>query len=95
MKGTAMAVNLMLLDEKGFEEMCQALLGEEYPRFQAFSAPDLGMDGYDSDSRTVFQAYFPEREPRKDKILTDIEKAKAQGRVQAMGLTSSTGLRRV
>lgn len=69
----------MRLDEKGFEEMFQALLGEEFPRFQAFSAPDLGMDGYDSDSGTVFQAYFPEREPRKDKIHADIEKAKAQG----------------
>jgi hypothetical protein len=79
MKGTVMAVNLMLLDEKRFEGMCQALLHEEFPRFQAFSAPDCGMHGYDSDSGTVFQAYFPEREPRKDKIHADIEKAKAQG----------------
>ncbi len=74
-----MAVNLMQLDEKRFEEMCQALLHEEFPRFQAFSAPDLGMDGYDSDSGTVFQVYFPEREPRKDKISADLVKAQAQG----------------
>jgi hypothetical protein len=56
--------------------MCQALLSEEYPRFQAFSAPDAGMDGYDSDSETIFQAYFPEQAPRRDKILTDLEKAR-------------------
>lgn len=66
---------LITLNEKSFEEMCQALLSEECPRFQAFSAPDLGMDGYDSDSETVFQCYFPEREPRKDKVLADLEKA--------------------
>ena len=74
-----MRPNLLTLSEKSFEEMCQALLHEEYPRFQALSAPDLGMDGYDSDSGTIFQCYFPEREPRKDKVAGDLEKAKLQG----------------
>ena len=73
-----MRPNLLMLSEKSFEEMCQALLREEYTRFQAFSAPDLGMDGYDSDSGTIFQCYFPEREPRKDKVAADLEKAKRQ-----------------
>jgi len=72
-----MHVNLSALEsEKRFEEFCQALLKEEFPRFQAFSAPDLGMDGYDSDSETIFQVYFPEQAPRKDKIGNDLEKAK-------------------
>jgi hypothetical protein len=71
-----MAVNLLQLDEKRFEELCQALLSEEYSRFQALSAPDSGMDGYDSDSQTIFQAYYPEQAPRRDKIANDIEKAK-------------------
>ncbi len=73
-----MAIDFLQLGEKRFEEMCQAVLQEEFPRFQAFSAPDLGMDGFDSDSGTVFQVYFPEREPRKDKIQADIGKAKVQ-----------------
>lgn len=73
-----MRPNLLMLDEKSFEELCQALLHEEFPRFQAFSAPDLGMDGYDPDSGTLFQCYFPEREPRKDKVAADLEKAKRQ-----------------
>lgn len=73
-----MMPNLLMLNEKSFEELCQALLREEFPRFQAFSAPDLGMDGYDSDSCTIFQCYFPEREPRKDKVAEDLEKAKRQ-----------------
>jgi hypothetical protein len=74
-----MAVNLMLLDEKRFEEMCQALLDEELDRFQAYSAPDWGMDGYDPDTGTVYQSYFPEKQPRRDKIREDLEKAKRQG----------------
>lgn len=73
-----MRPNLLMLNEKSFEELCQALLKEEFPRFRAFSAPDLGMDGYDSDSGTTFQCYFPEREPRKDKVAADLEKAKRQ-----------------
>jgi len=74
-----MPVNLLALEsEKKFEEFCQALLKEEFPRFQAFSAPDLGMDGYDSDSETIFQVYFPEQAPRKDKIRNDLEKAKSK-----------------
>lgn len=73
-----MRPNLLTLSEKSFEEMCQALLREEFPRFRAFSAPDLGMDGYDSDSGTIFQCYFPEREARKDKVAADLEKAKRQ-----------------
>lgn len=76
-----MRTNLMSLDsEKRFEEFCQALLRDEFPLFQAFSAPDMGMDGYDPDSRTIFQVYFPEREPRKDKVAADLEKARAQPR---------------
>jgi hypothetical protein len=72
-----MRMNLLALEsEKRFEEFCQALLKEECPRFQAFSAPDMGMDGYDSDSETIFQAYFPEQAPRRDKICNDLEKAK-------------------
>jgi hypothetical protein len=73
-----MTPNLLMLNEKSFEELCQALLREEFSRFQAFSAPDLGMDGYDSDSGTIFQCYFPEREPRKDKVVADLVKAKRQ-----------------
>lgn len=73
-----MRVNLLVFEsEKNFEEFCQALLKEELSHFQAFSAPDLGMDGYDQDSETIFQAYFPERAPRQDKIRNDLEKAKA------------------
>ena len=68
-----------LASAKKFEELCQALLQEEYPRFQPFSAPDWGMDGYDSDSKTIFQAYFPERSPRKDKIHNDLAQAKEHG----------------
>jgi hypothetical protein len=72
-----MRVNLLALEsEKKFEEFCQALLKEEFQRFQAFSAPDLGMDGYDSDSETIFQVYFPEQAPRRDKICSDLDKAK-------------------
>jgi hypothetical protein len=67
---------IALGNEKKFEELCQALLQEEYPRFPAFSPPDLGMDGYDSDSKTIFQAYFPERSPRRDKIQNDLAKAR-------------------
>ncbi len=79
MGGRVMTPNLLLLNEKSFEELCQALLREEFPSFQAFSAPDLGMDGYDTDSCTIFQCYFPEREPRKGKVAEDLEKAKRQG----------------
>lgn len=70
-----MRIDLLALRNERFEECCQALLREEFPRFQAFSPPDRGMDGYDSDSQTIFQAYFPERAPRKDKVTTDLEKA--------------------
>jgi hypothetical protein len=57
-----------------FENFCKALLTEYCARFQAFSAPDSGVDGYDEDTGTVFQFYFPERAPRKDKIVRDIQK---------------------
>jgi hypothetical protein len=57
-----------------FEKLCRAVLAEEFSRFQAFSGPDHGLDGYDSDSKTIFQFYFPERSPRRDKILKDLEK---------------------
>jgi hypothetical protein len=41
-------VNLLALEsEKKIEVFCQALLREEFGRFQAFSAQDLGMDGHD------------------------------------------------
>ena len=48
---------------------------EEFSRFQPLSPPDHGMDGYDSDSQTIFQFYFPEGSPRRDKISRDLEKA--------------------
>ena len=71
-----MSVNLSSLESPAvFERFCQALLAKRFSRFQAFSQPDLGMDGYDSDSGTVFQVYFPERSPRKDKIAADLSKA--------------------
>ncbi|HUY13115.1 MAG TPA: hypothetical protein VMX16_05700 [Terriglobia bacterium] len=73
-----MLPNLLSLDEKRFEELCQDLLREEYPGFQTYSAPDLGMDGYDPKSGTIFQCYFPEGAPRKDKVAADIEKARQQ-----------------
>lgn len=72
-----MPINLLALEsEKNFEEFCQALLKEEFCRFQAFSAPDMGMDGYDSESETIFQVYFPEQAPRRDKVRNDLDKAK-------------------
>ena len=75
-----MPINLLALDsERRFEELCQSLLGEEFQRFQAFSAPDEGMDGYDSDTATIFQVYFPERAPLKEKIRADVAKARAHG----------------
>lgn len=67
--------NLITLGGERFEELCQALLQLEIPRFQAFSPPDGGMDGYDSDTKTIYQVYFPEREPRRDKIAGDLAKA--------------------
>lgn len=71
-------MNLALLgDEKQFEKMCQALLDAELERFHAYSAPDWGMDGIDLDTGTIFQAYFPEREPRRDKIRADLAKARS------------------
>jgi hypothetical protein len=73
-----MRPNLLSLDGNRFEQLCQALLHQEYPRFQPYSAPDLGMDGYDSESGTIFQCYFPEGAPRKDKVAADIEKARQQ-----------------
>src|SRR5437773_4406975 len=79
LEGT-MKINLMALSEKRFEELCQSLLLEEYgSSFQAFSPPDQGMDGYDSGTQTIFQAYFPEYAPRRDKVQADMEKAKAHG----------------
>lgn len=75
-----MAINLLNMEsERRFEELCQSLLREEYQRFQAFSSPDAGMDGYDADTETIFQAYFPERAPRRNKILSDIKKAIEHG----------------
>ncbi|MGA3135552.1 MAG: hypothetical protein ABSC88_06125 [Terracidiphilus sp.] len=73
-------VNLLELRDGGrFEVFCKALLKEQYPRFQGYSAPDSGMDGYDDLTETVFQFYFPERAPRKDKIVGDIRKVLASG----------------
>src|SRR3954471_10295904 len=72
-----MRINLLHLESPAvFERFCQALLAEQFSRFQGFSQPDLGMDGYDSHSGTVFQVYFPERNPRRDKIAADLAKAK-------------------
>jgi hypothetical protein len=62
-----------------FEKLCRAVLTEEFSRFQAFSGPDHGLDGYDSDSKTIFQFYFPERSPRRDKILKDLNKVVLNG----------------
>jgi hypothetical protein len=68
-------VNLLKLENgERFEIFCKALLTEHCTRFQAFSAPDSGVDGYDEDTETVFQFYFPERAPLKNKILRDIQK---------------------
>jgi hypothetical protein len=68
-------VNLLELKTgERFENFCKALLTECCARFQPYSAPDSGVDGYDVDTETVFQFYFPERAPRKDKILRDIQK---------------------
>ncbi len=68
-------VNLLELKTgERFENFCNALLTEHCARFQAFSAPDSGVDGYDEDTETAFQFYFPERAPRKDKIVRDIQK---------------------
>lgn len=68
-------VNLLELKTgERFENFCKALLTAYCARFQAFSAPDSGVDGYDEDTETVFQFYFPERAPRKDKIVRDIQK---------------------
>ena len=68
-------VNLLELKTgERFENFCKALLTEYCARFQPYSAPDSGVDGYDVDTETVFQFYFPERAPRKDKIVRDIQK---------------------
>jgi hypothetical protein len=67
--------NLLSLCREEFEKLCQALLREEYPKLQPFSAPDKGMDAYDPDSHTIFQVYFPERNPRTDKVAADLKKA--------------------
>jgi len=75
-----MRPNLTSLDRETFEQLCQALLKEEYPKLQPFSAPDKGMDAYDPDSHTIFQFYFPERHPRKDKVLADLKKAAKEPR---------------
>jgi hypothetical protein len=73
-------VNLLELRDGGrFEAFCKSLLREQYPRFQAYSAPDSGMDGYDEETETVFQFYYPEGAPRKDKIISDIGKVLASG----------------
>lgn len=73
-------VNLLELREgMRFESFCKALLAEEFPRFQPFSPPDGGVDGYDDESETVFQFYLPEGTPRKDKIVGDIDKALNSG----------------
>lgn len=74
-----MKVNLMSLEERKFEELCQSLLREEFSSFQPFSPPDQGMDGYDSGTKTLFQVYFPERAPRKDKVYGDLERAMTHG----------------
>ena len=71
-----MPTNLVALNPATFERLCQALLTAELPRFQSFSSPDLGMDGYDQDSGTLFQIYFPEKSPRRDKIAADLAKGR-------------------
>ena len=76
------AVNLLRLDsEKRFEQLCQALLHAEFQLLHSFSAPDLGMDAYHQETGTIFQAYFPERSPRRDKIGADLAKAREQASV--------------
>jgi hypothetical protein len=78
--GELSLVNLLELREGSrFESFCKALLIEKFARFQAFSPPDGGVDGYDEDSETVFQFYFPEQAPRKNKIVTDIQKVLRSG----------------
>lgn len=70
-----MKVKLLTLGSpETFEKFCRLLLAAEFSRFQPFSAPDRGLDGYDSDSNTIFQFYFPEGHPRRDKILKDLKK---------------------
>lgn len=77
-----MHLNLLHLESGSrFEEFCQILLKEDMPSLVSLSPPDLGMDAYDPESRTIFQAYFPERSPRKDKIADDLRKASAQASV--------------
>jgi hypothetical protein len=65
---------LELRDGARFEQFCKAVLQEESPRFQAYAPPDRAIDAYDADSETVYQFYFPEGAPRKDKIVKDIRK---------------------
>jgi hypothetical protein len=78
--GEAALVNLLELREgMRFESFCKALLREKFPRFQGFSPPDGGIDGYDDESETVFQFYFPEGAPRKDKVIADIQKVLNSG----------------
>lgn len=76
-----MNIFLGLQDGAHFEQFCKALLCEEFPSFSAFSAPDAGVDGYDADSRTIFQFYFPEGSPRKDKFVNDTRKVLAFDRL--------------
>ncbi|MCH7986583.1 MAG: hypothetical protein IH847_08365 [Acidobacteria bacterium] len=71
-----MAINLQSLEyPQRFEEFCKDLLAAEFSRFYSFSGTDEGIDGYDSNSQTIFQFYFPEGAPRKEKVRRDLEKA--------------------
>lgn len=63
-----------------FGELCRALLREQYPALEAFSAPDKGMDAYDPASLTIFQFYFPKQHPLKKKVEADLKKAGNQPR---------------
>lgn len=71
-----MAINLLALHyPQQFEEFCKDLLAAEIPGFETFSGPEEGIDGYHSESQTIFQFYFPERTIRREKVKQDLEKA--------------------
>lgn len=71
-----MAINLLRLEyPQRFEQFCKDLLAAEFPRFQTFSGQDEGIDGYDPDSGTIFQFYFPEGTPKRRKVKQDLAKA--------------------
>jgi hypothetical protein len=72
-----MAINLLILGyPQRFEEFCKDLLAAQFPRFQTFSGQDEGVDGFEPDSSTIFQFYFPEGAPHRAKIKKDLGKAR-------------------